>query len=76
MKRRLRNVRLEDDVILAREGDREAFIRLIKLLETNLYRVARAIVKRDVDCANAIQETILKAYQFVSAVREPAYFKS
>lgn len=69
-------MRLEDDVILAREGDREAFIRLIKRLETNLYRVARAIVKRDVDCADAIQETILKAYQFVSAVREPAYFKS
>ncbi|RKN86208.1 sigma-70 family RNA polymerase sigma factor [Paenibacillus ginsengarvi] len=69
-------MRLEDEVILAREGDREAFIRLIKQLETNLYRVARAIVKRDEDCADAIQETILKAFQFISAVREPVYFKS
>ncbi|WP_332074792.1 hypothetical protein [Paenibacillus sp. GYB004] len=41
---------LEDDVILAREGDREAFIRLIQRLEMNMYRVARAIVKRDEDC--------------------------
>jgi RNA polymerase sigma-70 factor (ECF subfamily) len=76
MKRRLRNVELEDDVILAREGDREAFIRLIQRLEMNMYRVARAIVKRDEDCADAIQETILKAYQSVRTVREPAYFKS
>lgn len=66
---------LEDDVILARVGDREAFIRLIHRLEMNMYRVARAIVKRDEDCADAIQETILKAYQSVRTVREPAYFK-
>lgn len=67
---------LESDIKSARKGDKEAFIRLIKAIELNLYGVARSIVKRDEDCADAIQETILRAYSSISALKEPAYFKT
>ncbi|WP_159888088.1 sigma-70 family RNA polymerase sigma factor [Paenibacillus puerhi] len=69
-------MQLEDDVKLARQGDREAFTRLIHRLENGLYGVARSMVTRDEDCADAIQETILKAYRGISALKEPAYFKT
>nr|WP_114384114.1 sigma-70 family RNA polymerase sigma factor [Paenibacillus prosopidis] len=67
---------MEQDVRLARQGDREAFARLIKNMELNLYGVARSIVKRDEDCADAIQEAILKAYIGLHALKEPTYFKT
>ncbi|NOU89048.1 sigma-70 family RNA polymerase sigma factor [Paenibacillus sp. LMG 31460] len=67
---------LERDIKLARNGDKEAFTRLIKAIELNLYGVARSIVKRDEDCADAIQETIWKAYRNLSSLKEPAFFKT
>ncbi|PZD97179.1 RNA polymerase [Paenibacillus sambharensis] len=67
---------MEQDVITAQRGDREAFVRLIKNVELSLYRVARSIVRRDEDSADAIQETILKAYSGIHALKEPAFFKT
>ncbi|MFD0676525.1 MULTISPECIES: sigma-70 family RNA polymerase sigma factor [unclassified Paenibacillus] len=67
---------LEHDIKLARKGDKDAFSRLIHAMELNLYRVARSIVKREEDCADAIQETILKAYHAIHTLREPAFFKT
>lgn len=69
-------MQMEQDVRIAQKGDREAFVRLVKKIELNLYGVARSIVKRDEDCADAIQETILKAYMGLHALKEPAYFKT
>lgn len=66
----------EKDVELARRGDREAFSRLIRAAETELYGVARSIVRSDEDCADALQETILKAYRALPKLRQPAYFKT
>lgn len=67
---------LVPDIKLARKGDNEAFIRLIRAVEINLYTVARSIVKQDEDCADAIQETILKAWKAIPALKEPIYFKT
>jgi RNA polymerase sigma-70 factor (ECF subfamily) len=64
------------DVKLAQKGNKEAFVRLIKVAEKSMYRVARAILKSDNECADAIQETILKAYKSIAALREPQYFKT
>lgn len=64
------------DVQLACSGDKEAFARLIRALESDLYRMARTLLNRDEDCADAIQETILKAYRGVSKLREPAFFRT
>lgn len=69
-------VDIETDVILAQKGDKKAFIRLIKATEISMYRVGKAIVKTDSECADVIQNTILKAYESIQSLREPKYFKS
>ena len=65
-----------DDVRAAQKGDNNAFIRIVKEYEKTMYRIARAILKSDGQCADAIQETIMKAFQSIKSLREPAYFKT
>lgn len=69
-------VELINDVKLAQKGNKDAFVRLITAAEKSLYRVARAILKSDNECADAIQESILKAYKSMGGLREPQYFKT
>jgi len=65
-----------DDVIRAKRGSREAFVRLIQASEPSMYRVAKSFLRTDSECADAIQETILKAFQAIGSIKEPAYFKT
>ena len=44
--------------------------------EVSLYRVAKSILHNDNDCADAIQNAILKAWQKKSSLRHKAYFKT
>ncbi|MUT68006.1 sigma-70 family RNA polymerase sigma factor [Paenibacillus sp. NEAU-GSW1] len=67
---------LQDDVIKAQGGSHDAFVRLIKACEPSMYRLSKSYVKTDADCADAIQETILKAFKALRTLREPQYFKS
>lgn len=67
---------MEQEVKRAKQGDREAFIRLFRKLEPELYSLARSIVRRDEDCADAFQETTLKVYQSLHTLRKPQYFKT
>lgn len=60
----------------ARAGSREAFIRLIRANETFLYAVAKGMLRSPSDALDAIQETILNAYQGIEKLREPAYFRT
>lgn len=65
-----------EEVIRAQQGDKQAFTTLIRGLDMNLYRLARSILKHDEDCADAIQETIVKAYMSLWQLRQPSAFKS
>jgi RNA polymerase sigma-70 factor (ECF subfamily) len=60
----------------ARSGSREAFICLIHENEQMMYAIAKGFFKSDEDAADAIQETILKAYKGITKLREPAYFRT
>ncbi|PWW02798.1 RNA polymerase sigma-70 factor (ECF subfamily) [Paenibacillus cellulosilyticus] len=60
----------------AQQGDTEAFLELIENIKGTLYRTARTILKDDEDCADALQETIIKAYQAISSLREPEHFRT
>ncbi|CAM3985878.1 sigma-70 family RNA polymerase sigma factor [Cohnella lubricantis] len=64
------------DVQLACSGDKEAFARLIRAVQPDLYHMARTLLNRDEDCADALQETILKAYRGLGNLREPAFFRT
>lgn len=67
---------MESEVKRAQQGDREAFIRLFRQLEPELYGLAKSIVRRDEDCADVFQETTLKAYKALSTLQKPKYFKT
>ncbi|WP_233455201.1 sigma factor [Paenibacillus elgii] len=60
----------EDYVRKAQAGDSEAFIDLTKELELPLYRMALAIVKQEADCADVVQEAILKAYKSLHTLKD------
>lgn len=64
------------EVLRAKKGDKDAFVRLIRLSEQSMYQASKAILHSDNDCADAMQEAILKAYRSIRTLREPAYFKT
>lgn len=66
----------ETDVILAQQGHKEAFVRLIKANEATMYRVAKSILSSEEAVADAIQDTILKSYSSIVSLREPRFFKT
>lgn len=57
-------------------GDREAFAELIRSQETMMYRIALSMLRRDADCADAVQEAIFKAWRGISKVRDPEWMRS
>jgi RNA polymerase sigma factor (sigma-70 family) len=64
------------DVQMACTGDRDAFARLIREMQSEMYGMARTLLHKDEDCADAIQETILKAYKAVPKLKEPNFFRT
>ncbi|WP_052807383.1 sigma factor [Risungbinella massiliensis] len=60
----------------AQKGDQSAFVELIDQSEQSLYHVAIAILKKDEDCVDAIQDTILKAYQKLVQLKKPKHFQT
>src|SRR5262245_43371662 len=63
-----------DAVVRAREGDRDAFDRVAMQVVDRLYRVARLIL-RDTELAeDAVQETLVRAWRDLRALRDPARF--
>ncbi|NUU63011.1 sigma-70 family RNA polymerase sigma factor [Paenibacillus sp. JW14] len=66
----------ELDIKKAQRGDHEAFIRLFRQLESQLYRLAKTILMKDEDCADALQETTLKVYKGLINLRHPKFFKT
>lgn len=65
-----------DEVKLAQEGNKEAFINLIDKNRTYLFRIARQIVTDFDYVDDAIQETILKAWKQVKSLRNSEYFRT
>lgn len=56
--------------------NRAEFGRRVRGCERKLYRVARTILSRDVDCEDAVQEALLKAWMRLDTLREEAYFET
>lgn len=56
-------------------NDQEYMAR-VRALEGRLYRVAQAILWRDADCADAIQEAVFKGWLKKGRLREPAHLET
>ncbi|KHF39927.1 sigma-70 family RNA polymerase sigma factor [Halalkalibacter okhensis] len=65
-----------NEVKKAQKGNTISFEKLIIMYKVTMYRVAKSMLSRDEDCADAIQEAILKAFQSIHTLREPTYFKT
>lgn len=57
-------------------GDQEAFIRLMDENKPAMLRIAYGFFHQEADIADAIQETILDAYEHLFSLKEPRYFKT
>ena len=60
----------------AQRGDKDAFVGLIEKNQLALYRTAKAILHREEDVEDAVQEAICKAFYKLSDLRQPKYFKT
>lgn len=59
----------------AQRGDKDAFISLIRMLESELYSLAKSILKSDEDCATALYQATLQAYKAIPELKKPKNFK-
>lgn len=57
-------------------GDTEAFIQLMESNKHMLYKIAKCYLKREEDIADAMQETMLAAFEHIHEVKKPSYFKT
>ena len=56
--------------------DKQTFTQQVLEMERSLYRVARSYLHSDADCADAVQEALLRAWAKRSTLRQPAYFRT
>ena len=56
--------------------NKEDFSKQVLAAESSLYRVAKSILHNDEDCADAIQNGILKAWEKLDTLRSVKYFKT
>lgn len=64
----------EESAKRAALGDAASFSRLVLEYEGMLYRVCRSILCNEADCADAVQETIITAWQRIGQLRNPESF--
>lgn len=67
---------LKELVEKAKEGDKDAFVRLIEINKTSMYKTAFSILKNDEDVADAIQDAVMAAFLNIRGLRNNAYFKT
>lgn len=65
----------EQDVINARQGDREAFGRLYQEVALDLYRMALYTLGDPQDAEDAVAETFLEAWKGIRGLRDAASFR-
>ena len=63
-------------VKLAKKGNKEAFYKLIYHFQNDLYRIAKSRLYHEDDVCDAIQETIICAYQSINKLIKVSSFKS
>ena len=56
--------------------DKVTFGKLVLESEVQLYRIAKAILQRDEDCADAAQEAVTRAFENLGALKNDAYAKT
>jgi RNA polymerase sigma factor, sigma-70 family len=67
----------EQDLIeAAQTGDRDAIVRLLREIETDVYRTAYYILGNEQDAMDASQEALLRIYTKIGSYEQKAKFKT
>ena len=67
---------MEALVTAAKNGDKEAFVQLIRINKQSMYKAAWVYLRNEQDIADALQNTILSCYENIQGLREVKYFKT
>ncbi len=70
------NYRKKSNVSKAKAGDKDAFVALIDENRLNIYRVAKGILREEKDIEDAIQNTVIKAFEKINTLKNNDYFKT
>ncbi len=60
----------------ALNGDKQAFVTLIESVQAYLYVTARSKLENEEDVKDVIQETIAKAYENITSLKDPKKFRA
>lgn len=63
-------------VMRAQEGDGGAFVELVEMYQQQMYKIAFCYLASGEDTADAIQDTILTAFEKLPDLKQPQYFKT
>ena len=63
-----------NELNLLKQGDEQTFSTLIESVKLKLYKTGMAILKNDDDTCDAIQDTLMTAYQKFDTLRNKEYF--
>ena len=67
---------MEDEVQKAKNGDKNSFEIIIKLMEKKLYLIAKSRLKKEEDICDAVQETILQVYKELKKLKHIEKFEA
>lgn len=66
---------MEQLILRAQSGDKEAFTQMIMMINDDLYKIAKSRITNESDIEDAIQETMIEAYKSIRKLNEPNKFK-
>ncbi|WP_027633667.1 RNA polymerase sigma factor [Clostridium hydrogeniformans] len=71
----LNDVKSEDDISLAVNGDKGAFVRIINENKGLMYKMGRTILRDDNDISDAMQQAIYNAYKSINKLKDKKNLK-
>ena len=67
---------MEETILKAQNGDKEALNKVIKEIEPPLYKLALLKLKNIDDAQDVVQNTLIQIYKNLKQLRKPIYFKT
>ena len=61
---------MEELVVKAKKGDKEAFTQIVLILKEDLYKIAKTRITNEADIEDAIQETMIEAYKSIKKIKD------
>lgn len=66
---------MEELVVKAKKGDKEAFTQIVLILKEDLYKIAKTRITNEADIEDAIQETMIEAYKSIKKIKDVSKIK-